>query len=217
MDRYLLPVFPLNIVLLPEEVRPLHIFEERFKQMIGQCLEAKAHHSDRQEFGIVLARGEETQSVGCTARIPRVLRKYPDGRMDILTIGRRRFEVLYTDAQEAYLRCGVNVFDDEGRDAPADADAARTIDLFRQVVAQMHEPSAEPRQFPPPYRYLSFHIAGSLPLEIEFKQELLSLRSEAERLERINGAMIALIEQLQLSQRAQGKTRGNGDLRHRVN
>jgi ATP-dependent Lon protease len=216
MDSILLPVFPLNLVLLPEQVLPLHIFEERYKQMIGECLKAKGQHPNREEFGIVLAQGEQMQGVGCTARIQRVVRQYPDGRMDILTLGKRRFEILYSNEEKAYLRCGVDFFDDERPDAPAKPKAARALKLFRQVADRLPQTSEEPLELRPPYRYLSFRLAASLPLEADFKQQLLSLRQEAQRLDKVTQAMTALIKELELSQRAQEKARGNGNLNRGV-
>jgi Lon protease-like protein len=216
MDSTLLPVFPLNVVLLPEEILPLHIFEERYKQMIGECLEAKAQHSDHQEFGMVLADGDEMQSVGCSAQISQVVRKYPDGRLDILAVGKRRFEILYANEEAAYLRCGVDFFDDDGPDAPGEPEAARAIELFRQTISRLNPLSEAPAQLLPPYRHLSFRLAAALPLETNFKQELLVMRQEGPRLDKVVQAMRALIDQLQFSQRVQEKGRGNGNLPHGV-
>ena len=118
MEDLLLPLFPLEIVVLPEEPLPLHIFEERYKQMINDCLRAKAENFGQQEFGVVLAKKEEMETVGCTTRIINVTRKYADGRMDIFTVGGRRFEVLVSnpnDTATPYLRAGVEYFDDERR------------------------------------------------------------------------------------------------------
>ena len=78
MNDRLLPIFPLQLVLLPEEVLPLHIFEERYKQMIGECL------TEDKPFGIVLFDSQSIRSVGCTTRIAEIIKRYDDGRMDIL-------------------------------------------------------------------------------------------------------------------------------------
>src|ERR1700675_1504219 len=97
MEEFLLSLFPLETVLLPEEPLPLHIFEDRYKEMIGESLKSKAEASGMDEFGIVLAKGEEMSMTGCSARIINLARKYADGRMDIFMIGARRFEVLFTN------------------------------------------------------------------------------------------------------------------------
>jgi len=120
MDKLLLPLFPLEAVLLPEEPLPLHIFEERYKDMIGECLKAKEEGAEQTDFGVVLIKGDEMCSVGCSARIVNITRKYADGRMDIFTVGVRRFEVLYTNRDRSVLRGGAEFFDDDGADTPAE-------------------------------------------------------------------------------------------------
>ncbi|MGH6631423.1 MAG: LON peptidase substrate-binding domain-containing protein, partial [Burkholderiales bacterium] len=135
MDNLLFPLFPLDIVLLPEEPLPLHIFEDRYKLMIGECLEAKAAGSSKQEFGIVFAKEQKIHTVGCAARIVNVTRKYDDGRLDIFTVGTRRFEILYTNEEKAYLRGGVDFFEDEpGSEVAGEVEAQPAIECFRQAM-----------------------------------------------------------------------------------
>ncbi|MGE5326081.1 MAG: LON peptidase substrate-binding domain-containing protein [Deltaproteobacteria bacterium] len=211
MDNLLLPLFPLEIVLLPEEPLPMHIFEDRYKEMIGECLKAKEEHSGQQEFGIVLAREDEMRTAGCSAKIVNVTRKYPDGRLDIFTVGVRRFEVLYTDQERSFLRGGVEFFDDDaGADAAEDADAARAIELFREMMQRLRKTSDLPVHFPRPYRHLSFRIASALPLELDFKFQLLILRNESERLRRTIQTLEHLIPQLDRVERLRSKAGGNG-------
>jgi len=211
MEELLLPLFPLEIVLLPEEPLPLHIFEERYRQMIGECLEAKSAGTGQQEFGVVLGKDQEICRVGCTARIINLTRKYADGRMDIFTVGNRRFEILFTNAEKPYLRGGVEYFDDD-RDTPGDEEAERAIERFRMAMHRIHESSDMPIHLPRPYRHLSFRITAPLPLDLDFKQQLLSRRSESERLEEVTRAMDRLIDQVDLVRKAQTKAGGNGDL-----
>src|SRR5258705_13805307 len=109
-----LPLFPLHVVLLPEAELPLHIFEDRYKEMIAEVMR------DKIEFGIVLASEKGIVNTGCTAVVERVLREYPDGRLDILTLGRRRFEILNLNDERSYLRGAV-----EWRGATAMAARAR--------------------------------------------------------------------------------------------
>ncbi len=213
MKELLLPLFPLEVVLLPEEPLPLHIFEERYKQMVGECLEAKAHASGQQGFGVVLAKGQEMRTVGCSARIVNLTRKYSDGRMDILTVGKQRFEVLYTNEEMPYLRGGVDFFeDDQGADTASDQEASRAIELFRDAMQRLRKSAEMPIHLPRPYRYLSFRIAAPLPLEIDFKQQLLSIRNEAERLSQVTHVIKLLIAQVELLQKAQSKAGGNGNV-----
>jgi Lon protease-like protein len=211
VNELLFPLFPLEVVLLPEEPLPLHIFEERYKQMIGECLRAKDEGTGQQEFGVVLAEKNQMCAAGCSARIVNVTRKYSDGRMDIFTVGTRRFEVLYTNQERSYLRGGVEFFDDEeGSDTPADADAARAIELFREIMQRLHKSSDIPIHLPRPYRHLSFRIAAPLPLDLDFKQQLLTLRDESERLSQTLRVIELLIPRLDRIEQTRAKAGGNG-------
>lgn len=213
MPDFLLPLFPLEIVLMPEQPLDLHIFEERYKQMVGECLAAKAAGSPEQEFGVVLAKGEEMRTVGCTARIVNLTRRYPDGRLDILTVGKRRFEVLLTDEERPYLRGEVEFFDDEtGADTAADPEAGKAIDLFRDIMRRLHKANDMPIHLPRPYRYLSFRIAAPLPLDLDFKQQLLGIRSESQRLEQVTRVIEALMARFDLLERTQRRAGGNGNV-----
>jgi Lon protease-like protein len=214
MEEILLPLFPLELVLLPEEPLPLHIFEERYREMIGECLRAKTSGFGRQDFGVVLAKGQEISNVGCSAQIVTVTRKYDDGRMDILTVGKRRFEILLTNEEKSYLRASVEFFDDEGPDTPGETEVENAVRLFREIMRRLHQPSEMPVDLPQPYRHLSFRLAASLPLALEFKQRLLSLRNEPERLQRVVHSMDQLIHQIDAVQEARDKAGGNGNIRH---
>ena len=111
----LLPLFPLDVVLFPGAPLPLHIFEPRYKEMIGECLEHK------RPFGMVRALQDSLAEVGCTAAIVNVLRKYDDGRLDINTEGRQRFEIVQLNQERSFLRGEVIFFDDEpGAPKPAE-------------------------------------------------------------------------------------------------
>jgi len=213
VEETLLPLFPLEVVLLPEELLPLHIFEERYKQMIAECLEAKSKGLGYKEFGVVQAKEQQMHKVGCSARIVNVTRKYADGRMDILTIGARRFEVLFTDEEKPYLRGGVEFYEDEiGHETPVLAEAQRAIELFRRIMQRWRKSSDIPIHLPAPYRHLSFRIAAPLPLHLDFKQALLSIRDESDRLRRVMREVELLSAQLDLVTKARGKTGGNGNV-----
>ncbi len=211
MEEDLLPLFPLNLVLLPQELLPLHIFEERYKQMVGECLAAKESGSGNQEFGIVQAEGDKIHTTGCTARIVNVVRRYEDGRLDILTIGSRRFEVLLTNEEKMYLSGGVAFFDDDpGKDSVSDAEAQVAIGLFREALQRLRHAKDIPVHFPPPYRHLSFRIAGSLQVDNAFKQQLLASHNESERLAQVSEAMEKLLAHVTRLEQVQRKAGGNG-------
>jgi Lon protease-like protein len=210
MDNDLLPLFPLEIVLLPEEPLPLHIFEDRYKTMMRECLQAKAAGAGQQEFGVVFVREQTLSPAGCTARIVNVTRRYEDGRMDILTVGNRRFEILLVHEEEPYLQGAVEYFDDEGPDTPSDEVAEPAIDRFREAMRKLRNSPEMPIHFTRPYRRLSFQFAAALPFDLEFKQQLLSLRNEPERLELVRGALESLLGQLDRMEKTQRKAGGNG-------
>jgi Lon protease-like protein len=105
----LLPLFPLELVLLPGAPLPLHIFEPRYREMISECLE------HNRNFGVLRAKEESIAEVGCTAEIIAVTKKYPDGRMDIVTQGRERFEVLQLNQERSFLQAEVMFINDDGQ------------------------------------------------------------------------------------------------------
>jgi Lon protease-like protein len=213
----LIPLFPLELVLLPEQPLPLHIFEDRYKQMISECLEAQSCPSAAQhagEFGVVLAKGAKMHNLGCTARILEVTKRYDDGRVDILTAGRRRFEILSTNQDRSYLRADVGFFDDETEDQATHLAKARAQNLLRQIVEHHDKKAAEfVAEMPLDAPQLSFRIAATLPLDIETKQALLAERSEPDRLENVTVAMEEFIRQFAVTSRVRAKAGGNGHLR----
>ncbi len=205
MDSLLLPLFPLEVVLFPGQQLPLHIFEDRYKEMIGECLESRA------EFGVVLSKDKSIATIGCTAEITKILKKHDDGRMDIETMGRRRFEVLFLDEEKSYLRAASQFFVDD--DSSADPEARdKAIEVHGRVLELLFpDPDERAPHLPADgSETVSFQLAGSLPIELDFKQTMLVSRSETERLERLADYMEKLIVRLKLISKARGKAGANG-------
>lgn len=176
MQEELLPLFPLQVVLFPRTALPLHIFEERYKTMIGDVLRGNS------EFGVVQAGEKGIVNTGCTASIEKVIKTYPDGRMDLFTVGRRRFEIIMLNDEKPYLRGAVEFFDDENVD-PISADVRkRVMEAYNDILA-LEEPEIlrEPEMSDP---QLSFQLAQLVP-DLDFRQILLATRSEAERMRRL--------------------------------
>lgn len=171
-----LPLFPLQVVLLPDADLPLHIFEDRYKEMIAEVLR------DKIEFGVVLANDRGIVNTGCTAVIERVLREYPDGRLDILTVGRRRFEIERINDERAFLRGEVDYFDDEDATSPQDEFRARAIAGYNELRALTADPPLPQAESRDPQ--LSFRLARPIQ-DLDFRQTLLSARSEADRLRQL--------------------------------
>ena len=173
MQQGLLPLFPLQLVLFPGAELPLHIFEERYKELIGEAIR------DRIEFGVVLANEKGIVNTGCSATVERILKQYPDGRMDIMTQGRRRFEIMRLNDERSFLRGSVEFFDDEDSDPPPPDVQNRALESYRELQALSSKDSPESKAAP-----LSFRIAESVP-DITFRQLLLTSRSEADRLKQL--------------------------------
>jgi len=196
----LLPLFPLNVVLLPGSPLQLHIFEPRYKEMIGEC------RANNAPFGVVRATDEGIAEIGCTAEIVSVTKEYSDGRMDLVTEGRKRFEVLELNQERSFLRAEVLLVPDEpGIAAPEQR--ARAIEFHRQILALA---GAVQDLSDADQSALSFYLAGSLPLDLDFKQRLLAMRSEAERIETVAKYFETILPNLQRAARAREKAGGNG-------
>jgi len=173
----LLPLFPLQLVVFPRTQLPLHIFEERYKTMVGEAME------QRSEFGLVLAKDEGIVNAGCTVVVDKVLTTYPDGRLDIITRGSRRFEILLLNQDKDYLRGEVEFFDDE--------DTTESPQELREEVLRRYRAMLEATEnkfYPEPELtdpQLSFQLAQSVD-DLDFQSVMLRSRSEAERLKQLN-------------------------------
>jgi Lon protease-like protein len=200
MSANRIPLFPLGLVLLPGMPLPLHIFEDRYKRMIGECL------SSGTEFGIVWFDGRTLHSVGCTARIVRVLRRYDDGRMDILVLGDRRFATERTIEEKPYLEADVAFIDDTDA-AAADAETLRRV---RGQLRQLEEAeSGEGADEDDPYR-LSFAIPAIDGFTLAERQRILEMTSAAERLRVCAAALGRIIERARLTRQLRRIIGGNG-------
>lgn len=199
----LLPLFPLDVVLLPGTPLPLHIFEPRYKEMIGECLANNA------PFGVVRALEEGMADVGCTAEIISVTKEYSDGRMDLVAEGRKRFEVLELKRERAFLQAEVLLVPDEPGAAAAE-DKARAIRVHLEILSlagAVQDLSAADQSA------LSFYLAGSLPLDLDFKQKLLAMRSESERIQAVAGYLEGILPNLRRAAKVREKAGGNGHAR----
>ncbi|ABG05864.1 peptidase S16, lon-like protein [Rubrobacter xylanophilus DSM 9941] len=201
-----IPLFPLNIVLMPGAPQALHIFEERYKQMVNECLERGS------EFGMVLSDESGTREVGCTARIVELVRRFEDGRMLILVEGSRRFRLRSILAGRPYYVGEVEYLEDEEPEEDVGGLAEECIALLERVVAAATEGSVD-IEIQPPYRNLSFAIAGRIDFDLETRQEILELGSERRRLERLRELLSAAAAKLERERRLREKAETNGYLR----
>jgi len=192
----LLPIFPLELVLLPGVPLPLHIFEPRYKEMIGECLEQK------KPFGVVRASSAGVADIGCTAEIMSVTKKYDDGRMDILARGVDRFEVIEVNEDRPFLQAEISVVHDEDEDGPGKPATEIVTHAVRLHAEIAKLAGAEPSGPDERADNLSFLLAGSLPLDLDFKQSLLSTLSEAKRLQAVIGYLEAVLPALRRASKA---------------
>ena len=192
-------LFPLELVLLPNERVPLHIFEDRYKDLIGECL---AHATD---FGLILEDDDGLREIGTRTAVIELIDTFDDGRMNVLVEGRSRFRVIELTEGRSFRTAEVEAIEDEG-ELPSDADVERTIAVFRRLVAvaeadEIDEPAAGSP-------VLSFELAARVDFGPELKQELLELRSEGRRLRRLaellDQAAQALTREREVRQRAAG-------------
>jgi Lon protease-like protein len=197
-----IPLFPLDVVLLPDMPLPLHIFEPRYKLMIGRCLDEKI------EFGMILATNQGIASVGCTAEIVRKLRDYSDGRMDIVAEGRAIFrldelldEKEYYEGRVAYLADGPFPRDAE-KESKLLADFAECHLVLAGRPWQGTSEAEQPT--------LTYRLAAQLPVELEYRQMLLETRSESDRRNLLLRWIGDFLPKLKERQRVQGKASGNG-------
>jgi Lon protease-like protein len=191
MQPTLLPLFPLRVVVFPRTPLPLHIFEERYKEMIGDAIRAGS------EFGVVLAKEEGIVSAGCTVAIEKVLKTYTDGRMDILTHGIRRFEIVGINEDKSYLRGEVEFFDDDDP-GPAPADLQeKALVQYRGLLETGELRESDPALNDP---QLSFQLAQALQ-DLDFMSGLLRNRSEAQRLKQLTDYLARIAPKLRETSR----------------
>jgi Lon protease-like protein len=203
-----IPLFPLGLVLFPGTLLPLHIFEERYKLMIGKCLK------ENQEFGIVYFNSAAIQTVGCTAKILKVLKHYEDGRLDILTRGRQRFSISELFNQQAYLEARVTFFDDEALDDKYLSQdlAERGINFLKQVASGLEAEADDDVAEDMDFKSLSFLLAGSEGFSPEEKQRFLEMTSTSERFAKGVAALEKIIERMKITDEIHKIIGGNGNL-----
>ena len=196
------PIFPLPLVLLPTELAPLHIFEERYKRMINLCLE------DSTEFGIVWLGDDGLAEIGCTARITELIDRMDDGRMNILVRGEHPFRLIRRVDALAYPAGDIELLDDDGAVSEAHAEAARNV--YADVVERATDQRPEAADLA---GMDSYGMAATVELEPALKQKLLDSRSEDERLDIVEELFEKAVERLERAEHVSEVARSNGKVR----
>src|SRR5437868_7142108 len=205
-----IPLFPLNVVLLPGKLLPLHIFEPRYKQMIGAVV------NQREPFGVVRVHENGIARVGCTAIVVRVIKTYEDGRMDILTVGQAPFRITEVHQEKPYLEATIEFLTDESA-----AGATPEIEMLREIFEQCYglahgsapETEAEGNSeagSDDPGASLAYEFASDLPLDLDAAQQLLEMRNESDRQRRLLEEPRKLLPRLRRIAEMRSRTAGNG-------
>jgi Lon protease-like protein len=202
------PLFPLGIVALPTEIVPLHVFENRYRKMIEQCLLAREGTFERQ-FGIVWLSDQELKPVGCACEIEKVLERMDDGRLNILARGTRPFRLLERQDDLPYP-AGVIEFLGETREEVDEQAAQAARELYSELVDQATDRTLEEAELA---EMDAYRMAATVEFSVEAKQELLELRSENARMRLLALLLRTAIERLELVERAQARARSNGKVR----
>jgi len=197
-----IPLFPLNVVLLPGAELPLHIFEPRYREMVKNCLEEKS------EFGMLLSLPKGVARVGCTAEILEVVKRYGDGRMDILSVGRAPFRVVELFPEDPLLEGHVDYLED--RETPANPRIQRElVELFEACHTLIFDDYPKNLEGAATEE-LSYLVAATLPMELLWKQQILELRTEADRQERLVAYLREWAPHLQKAEAMRQRAGGNG-------
>ena len=197
----LLGLFPLELALVPTERVPLHVFEPRYKELVGECLESGV------EFGIVLLEaGGDVHRVGTRARVAEVLQVLPDGRMHVVVEGGERFRLLEVDHERSYDTGIVEPLVDD--DEPPDpADVEQVLATFKRLQQTVGAPGEPPDSASPLF---DFEVAARVDFANARKQELLELTSPRLRMARLAVFLEHALEALELDHALRRRAHGNG-------
>ncbi|MDL1891498.1 hypothetical protein FBQ87_01205 [Sphingobacteriales bacterium CHB3] len=191
MSEELLPLFPLQVVLFPDSLLPLHIFEERYKQLINECL------NERKEFGINFVQHGEMAKVGCTAEVHEVVKKYNDGKMDVLVRGSQRYLLVNPVMSSSLYSVGrVKLLQDQ-HEVTDTALTMDTIRLHNELVRVVYGGDEFTIEWDERNPILSFRIAQKAGMELIQRQELLEQNSENQRLKLLHKYFVEVIPRLE--------------------
>jgi Lon protease-like protein len=194
-------LFPLELVLLPSERVPLHIFEDRYKELISECV------ADESEFGLILETAEGLRDVGTMTGVLEVIHTFDDGRMNVLVEGHERFRLAHETEGRSFRTAEIEPLEDED-EPPSDAEIEEAMAVFRRLVEvaeaeEIEEPAADTAE-------LSFQLAAKVDFGHELKQELLELRSERRRLVRLVELLERAVAGLTREREVRERASGNG-------
>ncbi len=197
------PLFPLGLVALPSELVPLHIFEQRYQEMMAYCLE---HSSD---FGVVWMADDGLREIGCACTIEKVLERMEDGRANIVVRGERPFRIVERQSHLPYPAGIVEFLDDEP-EALDEAAASGARDIYAALVQRATDRRPEEAELS---ELDAYGMAATVDFGADAKQGLLELRSENARMRLVARLFRAATKRLDFVDRAQARARSNGKVR----
>jgi Lon protease-like protein len=197
-------LFPLSVVLLPMERLPLHIFEPRYKELIGECLETG------RPFGLVLADEENMREVGTLALVTDVIERFDDGRLNIAVEGDGRFRILQRTGGRSFLTAEIDEYEDTGGPA-SDEEIQRCVTAYSRVVSAIDGDDEESHDaLDPNDPGLAFRIAARIEFGAEVRQDLLEEQDESARLARLTELLERAAGAIELQKRARERAQHNG-------
>jgi ATP-dependent Lon protease len=211
-----LPIFPLALVLFPGVPLPLHIFEPRYRQMLSDV------RAENSLFGVSYFDPSTSEKdapapgqVGCVAEVTE-MKMMPDGRSNILTVGIIRYRLEeYVERDDPYLLARISYFEDEEEDSNLLSESARAVaETFTRIARAVRTINDERANLPDisdtePER-LSFLVAAAMEVDTDVKQDLLELRSTAERLQRLRDMLARAVSSYEERARIHELAKGNG-------
>lgn len=200
-----IPIFPLNIVVLPGEPVPLHIFEPRYKQLISDCAPLPGDRQ-YQPFGVSFSQKNQLSEVGCTVVVDEILHKYPEGELDIMTFGQQRYRLREVLRDRAYMTAEIEWFSepDEPIEAEVQSEVMALYEQFLEVI-EVNDMTLDARS-----SHLSYEIAYRVNLEKAPKLQLLETPGENARLQLLRGYLEAAVPQIEKAKAFRRIVRGNG-------
>lgn len=195
-----LGLFPLPLVLVPTERIPLHVFEQRYKELVEECLR------DDAEFGLVLEQEDGLAATGTRAAVTELLERLPDGRLNVVVEGRERFRIVELTRGRSFRTAVVEPVEDED-DEPGPDEVEEALEVFRRLVRLTGSEVDEPSAGSPA---LAFELAARVSFGNELKQELLELSSPRERTLRVSELLGLAADALELEAAVRQRAGGNG-------
>jgi len=201
----LVPLFPLQLVIYPNEILPLHIFEERYKDMINYCID------NNESFGLLSYIDQKVSRVGCLCKIDKINKRYEDGRLDIVCRGTDRFMVHSFNSSKAYLQGTITAFHDA--DTVEESIPGLLERLQDKYDKLLEIASKNWEDIPDQLPSNSYEFAHLVGFELAQKQNLLEIKSENDRLKFLHEHLDRIIPQMKAFEEVQNRIKQNGHFR----